>query len=440
MDSHRIHDKCFGLTTSTDGDLIHVDFTAKETWILVYAIATLTEMKIQHGETEYQYLARAVKKLLELGEVDLTKCMQTVREYLPGRTTNDCVLFAKDCLESRSHNASSGEFLRVKITKEPSTQSQEPRHKLRLRRELGWAIDRMSTSSETSRQIQHNMVHTIKPWKVFKEGSSDIMNIAWSPNGDKFALGTSTYSDTYNRPGNLSLGSVSESTIKMLHGHQTMRPEPLNGQDPILHSTVSGVGFSPSGLLFTGGYDCTVKVWQPEAPGAPLLTSRELDERVECLSMSPYHPNLVAVGCKSGTLELSSWDNDGNFLTASHCVLNKNTAEVLYPSCLAWGSTYHNRHLIAGYEAEAEKSIAGSLVVYDAESGRQFTKVTPGATRHFDVFSHPNGSFVAASAARGSKHLGIRSHVRMFNLTETGSSIEFDVDSEQLDINRVTIS
>jgi len=275
---------------------------------------------------------------------------------------------------------------------------------------------------------------------VFRGSSSDILDIAWSPNGDKFALGAATLSDVYNRGGNLILGSVGAETVKMLHGHQVMRPEPLNGMDPIQHSTVSMVGFSPSGLLFSAGCDGTVKAWAAEQAGAPRVGERRFGGEVLVLAVSPSHHNLVAAGCKNGKLEISSWDDDGTFLSAAPCVLQKNTAEVLYPSCLAWVGSFHNQYLIAGYDTNTDRSVAGSLIIYDAESGRQFFKVTPGSTRCFDVFGHPSGSFVVGCAARGAKSLGVKSSLRMFHITGTGAEIEFDVDSEQEDINRVTIS
>lgn len=386
---------------------------------------------------DYEYLPHLVQKLLDHGEDTFNKCMRLVARTLRGRTMNDCVLFARDCLDPISHNLDSNEFLRVHVSKEQSIHPLETRQKLRLRRELGWGLDKLPVSSIACRHIQHSVMHSLRPWRVFKEGSSDILDIAWSPMGDKFALGSATLSDVYNRPGNLILGSIPNSTITMLHGHQTNREEPLNGQDPILHSTVSGVAFSPSGLLFSGGYDETVKVWSPHSPGS-LLNSRKMDGKVYNLSVNPEQHNLVAAGCQTGLLELSSWSDDGNFLAGRNCVVSKTIAAVLFPSCLTWGKTSHSQYLIAGYDSETEK--AGSLVVYDATTGVQFMKVAPGSTRHFDIASHPNGSFVVGCAARTAKSMSTKSHVRMFHLTSTGAELEFDVDSEQLDINRVTIS
>ena len=331
--------------------------------------------------------------------------------------------------------SSSDLFLKIDLSTKPS--SRQTRQRLRLRRELGWTKDRASIGSQTSWEIEYSVIHSLKPWRVFKEGSSDILDIAWSSSGDTFAVASATLSDVYNRPGNLVLGSIPLSKVKMLHGHQQPRPEPLGGQDPILHSTVPGVGFSPSGILFSGGYDGTVKLWHPDM--GVLLSTRQMDDRVECLSVSPHHHNLVAVGCKTGTLELLSWDNDGTLLSADQCVLNKTITDILYPSCLAWGGRFYNQYLIAGYDTQSAKSNAGSLVIYDVLSGSQFMRVTPGSTRQFDIAYHPNGSFATACAARSAKS-GVKSHIRMFHFTNTGAGIEFDVDTHQLDINRVTIS
>ncbi|KAF8426628.1 hypothetical protein EV426DRAFT_702229 [Tirmania nivea] len=424
-----------------DGCLIHVDFTAREIETIVYHVSESTGAKIHPREPDCEFLARAVRQLLSLGEVIFTSCMRTAAGFLRGRTTNDCILFAKDCLDPHAHSLSgSNGFIRVLLSKKPSYHPPESRQKLRLRRELGWGVDKTSIASEASRQIQHSVIHSVKPWRVFKGGSSDILDVAWSPNGDKFVLGAATFEDVYNRAGNLVLGSVSAGTAKMLHGHQVMRPEPINGMDPIQHTTVSRVGFSPSGILFSAGYDGTVKVWAPEQAGVPKVGERRFDEEVWVLAASPNHHNLVAAGTKNGRLELSSWDDDGTFLSAAPCVLQKTISEVLHPACLAWGSSFHNQYLIAGYDTTNDRSVAGSLVIYDAESGRQFLKVTPGSTRCFDVFSHPSGSFVAGCAARGAKSLGVKSTVRMFHITGTGAEIEFDVDSDQNDINCVTIS
>lgn len=386
---------------------------------------------------DYEHLPHLVQNLMDHGQDTLAECMRLAARRLRGRTMNDCVLYARDCLDPSNHRPDSNEYLRVHMSKAQPIYPSETRQKLRFRRELGWGPDILPVSSRACRQLQHSVVHSLRPWRVFKEGSSDILDIAWSPMGDKFALGAATLSDVYNRSGNLILGSISNSTITMLHGHQTNREEPLNGQDPILHSTVAGVGFSPSGLLFSGGYDETVKVWSPYSPDY-LLNSRKMDGKVYNLSVSPEQHNLVAAGCQTGSLELSSWSDDGNFLAGRTCMLSQTIAAVLFPSCLAWGRTFHSRYLIAGYDSETEK--AGSLVVYDATTGVQFMKVVPGSTRHFDIASHPNGSFVVGCAARTAKSMSTKSHVRMFHLTGTGVELEFDVDSEQLDINRVTIS
>ncbi|RPB26320.1 WD40 repeat-like protein [Terfezia boudieri ATCC MYA-4762] len=424
-----------------DGYLIHVDFTAREIETIVYHVSEATGEEIRRRESDYEFLTRTVRQLLSLGEDVFTSCMRTAASILRGRTTSDCILFAQDCLDSRTHspNGSNG-FIRVLLSKKTFSHSPESRQKLRLRRELGWGVDKTSIAAEASRQIQYSVIHGLKPWRVFKGGSSDIHDVAWSPNGDKFALGAVTFQDVYNRAGNLVLGSVSAGTAKMLHGHQVLRPEPLNGMDPIQHSTVSRVGFSPSGVLYSAGYDGTVKVWAAEQAGAPRVGERRLGEEVWVLAVSPNHHNLVAAGTKNGKLELSSWDDDGTFLSAEPCVLQKTITEMLYPSCLAWGNSFHNQYLVAGYDTANDHSMTGSLVIYDAESGRQFLKVTPGSTRCFDVFSHPNGCFVVGCAARGAKSLGIKSTVRMFHITGTGAEIEFDVDSDQQDINRVTIS
>ena len=434
-------EKCRLTGVLLDGYLIHVDFTAREIETIVYHVSESIGAKILCSEPDYEFLARTIPQLLSLGKEIFTSCMRTAAGFLRGRTTDDCILFAKDCLDPRIHSSSgSNDFIRVLLSKKPFSHPPDSRQKLRLRRELGWGVDKTSTASEASRQIQYRAIHSLKPWRVFKGASSDILGIAWSPNGDKFALGAVTHADVYNRAGNLVLGSVNTETAKMLHGHQVMRSEPLNGMDPIQHSSVPGVGFSPSGLLFSAGYDSTVKVWAAEQVGVPKVGERKLGGEVVVLAVSPNHHNLIAAGTKKGILELSSWNDDGAFLSAAPCVLQKTTAEVLYPSCLAWGGSFHNRYLIAGYDTNTERSMAGSLVIHDAENGIQFLKVTPGSTRCFDVFSHPNGSFVAACAAKGAKTLGVKSAVRMFHITSTGAEIEFDVDSEQDDINCVTIS
>ncbi|KAF8468326.1 WD40-repeat-containing domain protein [Kalaharituber pfeilii] len=419
-----------------DGCLIHVDFTAMELETLKFHMERFTGLRPTAQCNDYQYVAYVVRHLLDSSEESLIGCMRNAARELNGRTSNDCVLFAKDCFYDRNYS-NSNEYLQLKLDYRP------PKHRSRqhllLRHELGSGDDRASVNSEALRQLQHSIINNIAPWRVFKEGSSDILDIAWSPTGDAFALGAATLSDVYNRPGNLILGSVTSSKARMLHGHQQQRPEPVGAQDPILHSTVPGVGFSYNGLLFSGSYDATVKVWHPNS-GA-LLSTRGMDDPVVSLSVSPYQSqsSIIAVGCKTGTLEISSWDENGAFLSAKECLLNKTTSDILYPSCLAWATSFFSHYLIAGYDTQGAQSSYGSLVIYDAYTGKQFLKVSPGVTRHFDLTYHPSGMFATACASRNQK-AGVKSHIRVFNLSGTGAALKIEVDSPQLDVNRVTIS
>ena len=371
----------------------------------------------------------------------MINCLRKAAQRLNGRAREDCIRFAQDCHANPDADLSQAQsYIRVHLPSASAASCRTPTSAniLHLNRELALGRNNF-IQSEASTSLKNNLINSIQPWKVVTGASSDILNLAWSPSGESFAFGSATLSDEYNRAGNLILGSLEPLKVKMLHGHQVPRLNPLPTQDPWLHSTVSSVGYSArSGILFSGSYDRYVRSWHPEA--GVCLGNRLFADEVVTLVVHPIQ-DVVAVGCKDGSLELTTWDENGSYESSWKCtpLRTNNSREKLYPSCLSWQAGCQNK-LIAGYDNLVQNSNAGSLVLFDGTTGQQFHKVQPGSTRHFDLCSHPYGLFAVACSARTSKSGSVRSHIRMFEQKSTGAVADFDADSCQVDINRVTIS
>jgi len=106
---------------------------------------------------------------------------------LPGRGEQDVSNFVRDCYSVALNNMTLPSTDRV-IQLPQLAPRPLGLPSLRLLRQLG-----IGTPSARNRRHQTRLMETIVrdnlgPWRIFKEGSSDVVDISWSPDGRTFAL------------------------------------------------------------------------------------------------------------------------------------------------------------------------------------------------------------------------------------------------------------
>lgn len=302
-----------------------------------------------------------------------------------------------------------------------------------------------------SEQFSLQKTHT------WKDASNDVLNLAWSPDGSKFAVGAAAQCDEhnmqYNRSNNLILGDYTHKTIKELPDHR--EPYPIaNHHNSHLYMSVTAVQWFDD-VLYTSSYDKTVKIWDVSsyANASCKMTLRH-DHKVQIMARSPSIANLLATGTDSA-LHLWYFDNfnrtslDLNHMEQRMTRNPRATKEADFtPSSLAWGLSSLTQDLfVAGFSGKScydgDACREGLLAAWKVAEGSLVPiPLQPNAQNIFDVKSHPflpwfaTGSSVSAVGTNGTGR-DIRSLVRIYEpSTKPRCAIEFDCPA--LDINDVS--
>ncbi|RPB01050.1 WD40 repeat-like protein [Choiromyces venosus 120613-1] len=358
--------------------------------------------------------------------------------FLEGRSAADLLAFLEDF--SDEEIVDKYVELGIKSAEEAAERVSISSPVRRLRREMGYGVrvGRMDLDSSIRNAKAACMEH-LKPHAFITGGSSDIIDICWSPNGRRFALAATTHSDSYNRPGNLMLGTLDQMDVKLLDGHKTERP--IEDRNPTLdnqlRSTVTRVAFSNDGcLLYSGGYDHTIKIWETE--DGFLLDSVDLNGEVVDMALSKPH-NVIAGSTMNGWLELFRTDTHGE----THIAKFQEKGN-LYASTIIWADQINPNWLFAVYDMKATKgSVKGMCAVYDASTKKKLSTIRPSSGRHFDMFLHQESSTLATGVSNFSKSL-----IRLYSVSQSstgrGSGPKSDLigtmNSPQKDINVITVS
>ncbi|KAK6339458.1 hypothetical protein TWF718_008871 [Orbilia javanica] len=310
-----------------------------------------------------------------------------------------------------------------------------------------WARGHHTSHAHVQTIGSRKALRFLQPFRTFTEGSSDVVDCAWDSSGRNFALACATYNDTYNRVGNLMLGSV-DGPIKFLCGHKTRRPLNQGNNailDPYLHSTVSSVDFSGD-LLFSSGFDKTVKIWDKN--DRLLRGSLAFEAPVVRLKMSGLFPNTGTVCLQNGRVVIfrshlnSSDESDSrHFISARHAFLE--------PASISWvnGAAGRKGWVFVGYENQGSdkrqpNGHLGDLRLFDAEHGTEVQEIRPGSTRQFDINLDESGSLLITGAIVGTARgptLDTHSYVRVYDIERSPrKTLEFGCQHK--DINKVTMS
>lgn len=298
---------------------------------------------------------------------------------------------------------------------------------LNFQRETGSLLD-----CHYADNLRRIALSSLKSYKRFAEGSSDVVSTAWSTNGT-FAMGCTTYNDIYNAPGNLLLGDAQR--VQFLDGHYVDRPAEQGNEmllSPKLYSTVSGVAYS-SAKWYSASYDTTVKVWSEE--GKLLNTLDFFRDRMINIYTHDYYASIFAAGSADGSTHVVLTDQAGKVVEKQ--VFHASDANI-EPCVMAWAS----EHLIVGYDGKVSGSGRGDFRVFDVKAESLYCCLHPGATPIFDLCLDPGQTLLVAGAMaqRNKRQDNIKTHVRVWDWSRTSLGqpvIEFD--SPQLDLNKVTI-
>ncbi|OJD11120.1 hypothetical protein AJ78_08044 [Emergomyces pasteurianus Ep9510] len=313
-------------------------------------------------------------------------------------------------------------------------------------RELGERVYRRKTPINHKLQ----MGKRLELWRRWKGASNDVMVLAWSPDGTRFAAGAAAQSDEhnmiYNRNNNLLLGDLTCNSLKELPDHRVPRPSPNNVTDPNLYMTVSAVQWCGD-TLYTASYDNTVKIWDVSThAGAKCLETLRHDGRVMVMAVSNSGP--IATGCDSAP-HIKLWTKSaGQHYTPTDLTCNRMKNVAMIPSSLAWGPASAGNLLVAGLAAREDENFRhGHLSVWQmGQSTISPLTVSPNSQNVFDVAWHPTapifatGSTVEFASSTMGRTKSTRSLVRVYDPFRPKATWAAHITYEcpALDINDVT--
>ncbi|KAF7115111.1 hypothetical protein CNMCM5793_001345 [Aspergillus hiratsukae] len=283
--------------------------------------------------------------------------------------------------------------------------------------------------------------------KTWKGASSDVIVLAWSPDGTRFAAGATAQCDEhnmeYNRRNNLVIGDLTCNRLEEVPGHYTFRPpgrvasQRATSDNRLFMSVTAMQWFDDT--LFTASYDSTVKLWK--FSGNRITNHKTLphESKVLVMARSNFEENLLATGAQSFRL----W----NIRESRDAPLIIESRRDLTPTCLAWGSTHHTKHLLLAGMSERDDGLPDNCPApngfltgwHVGEASITPTPFQPNSQNIFDIKWHPTLPRFATASTVGQSQVsrGTRSVVRVFEpLKWKSQTIEFECPA--LDINDIT--
>lgn len=436
------------------GHRLHVSFSdqeARKVWHTAYIFC----LRFAKEDFSVGVGIKALAGLLESSELPRNEKYETLSSIaseavldLPRRKKEDVYRYITEVIETRHRPLSRPHEIGIVPKDKPdSGKSWSSLIFARQCTEGMWARRHPTSHAHVQRIGSRKALRFLQPFRTFTEGSSDVVDCAWDSSGQNFALACTTYNDMYNRVGNLMLGSV-DGPIKFLCGHRTRRP-PNQGNvailDPYLHSTVSSVDFSGD-LLFSGGFDNTVKIWDKN--DKILQRSLAFEAPVVRMKMSGLFLNTGTICLQDGRVVIfrprlnhSDGPDSYHVISARH--------DFLEPASVLWvnGAAGRKGWVFVGYEnKESDKrrpnAYLGDLRLFDAEHGTEVQEIRPGSTRQFDINLDESGSFLITGAIVGAARgptPDTHSFVRVYDIERSPrKTLEFSCQHK--DINKVTMS
>jgi hypothetical protein len=353
--------------------------------------------------------------------------------------------------------------------------------KILLQRSI-YGSSRVQGGASFSGMLTHIMEDSLSRRAEWTDCSGDVATITWAPDGG-FICGATAHLDShnmqYNKPGNLVVGSVSRNVLTSVAGHRRRRPLVQKGdnalpsmrqtQDPWIYCSVTSIAYSHElNKCFTGGFDCTVKIWNLANNGSSmdLKGTWEHDGHVNFVITSLNH-SLVATASDVGQNAIRVYElNKDDISNSSYVTYSGEKAQELamarrqdsevkwayHPATMAWGKSPTVAHLLlVGYSPRSydceeadipdEKANTGELCLWNIENGQRVSITTARTQNVFEVVWHPTlPIFVAATSPLGEFEDDTRTQLRLFCQSSTGSFTHMKtLDCVALDINEITI-
>ncbi|KAL5332206.1 WD40-repeat-containing domain protein [Aspergillus crustosus] len=301
--------------------------------------------------------------------------------------------------------------------KRATRQQENSQGSLLQQRELGSCLNQ---------QVQAMVTSNLRISKTWKGASNDVVSLAWSPDGTRFAAGATAQCDehmmAYNRRNNLLVGDLVWDELHELAEHWIPRPK---DRDPASHtvtdlrlfmSTTAVQWFEHT--LYTASYDHTVKLWDTRNRVPSCFKTLNHDSKVIVMARSIFAPNLLATG--AGTL--GYWDTNQAQYTALELPRPRAKKDLdLVPTSVAWGTNQLTKdYLLTGMSGKEDTGVIaqhGLLTSFRfGESSVVPESFQPKSQNVFDVTWHPVlPSFAAACTAGQQASHGTYSVVNLFD-------------------------
>jgi WD40 repeat protein len=454
------------------GMVLHVDFSPVE---IAEAKRTIAEIRKTSQKSRHSTRRRQLRAMLRsMTEPQIQNLVHTLHRRLPARDRDCVAAFLCDALVGKV--AEAPQILRLSAVhsrKIPSTAQADSTLCMIRQRELGLQSRRgWRTASKTpSYQVRNMVMDTLGPLFRWTGASSDIHTVAWSQEGDHFAVGAVTVTDQdsmqYNRPNNLLFGNLPNATIQELAEHSIERKRTETGansshamfvsQDPQLYTTVTSVAFAPSGkVMYSAGYDKTVCVWdqEPTSSRPALLSKFRHKAEVELMTVNHNYAGVLATGSKrtnGSAIKLITLDEDDPVEIIKHDfhsakAISRSDLKIL-PQALKFEPKF-GEHLLAGFGANVREDngfdTTGDLCLWDITTQSQIS--IHGSNRNiFDVAFNPNPrcmpSFAAGCVAGAAVNRGTRSLIRLYEQRSHDKlTCPLEIECNALDMNDIVWS
>ncbi|KAH7089549.1 Rik1-associated factor 1 [Paraphoma chrysanthemicola] len=451
------------------GSLVHVDFSSDELEQVLQAVTKIQNAPQQSRHKTQRRHFRAILK--KMSEPKLMNLRQALRRRLVSRDSKSIQAFLQDAIAGNITDAPQILRLTAARLRKPHSSGacDSTTTMLRLREnglqsKRGWkaAVRALTYSS------RNKLTDTLGPLCSWTGASSDIHTVAWSPGGESFAAGAVAVTDVdsmqYNRRNNLLFGDLRRTSIHELAEHTVPRPRTETGansthamfvsQDPKLYTTVTSVGFSPSGkVMYSAGYDESICVWHMEADGLQPALGAKLRHKaeVEMMIVNRRFDGMLATAAKTtggNAIKLLTIDEDDPANFTKHSFRSEKAASRADLRILPQAVQFEPRFgelLLAGFGANARADsgfdLTGDLCLWDIET--QTSIPIYGSNRNvFDVTFNPNRRtmplFAAGCVANGNVNRGTRSVIRLYDEKAADRyTCASEIECKALDINDV---
>ncbi|BCS27511.1 WD repeat protein [Aspergillus puulaauensis] len=330
----------------------------------------------------------------------------------------------------------------------PSTTPQPPASRISRQQNTSFSslFQQRELGAHSNRQLYSQFTGGFKVSKAWKGASNDVVSLAWSPDGTRFAAGATAQCDehmmAYNRKNNLLFGNLTNSELCELPDHCIPRPGGTGSashvvNDSRLFMSVTAVQWFED-TLYTASYDHTVKLWDTSRGKATCHKTLKHDSKVIVMARSNFAENILA----TGTHMIGYWDTNDAEYTALELPRARSRKEIeLVPTSIAWGSSHATKDYLLAGMSDKEDGVAqyGLLAAFrfrESSVGPEY--FSPNSQNVFDVAWHPTLPIFGAACTAGQQVTrGTRSVVNIYEPLRLKSRV-LELDCPALDMNEVT--